>query len=400
MKGLYIVLTCIISSLASLCVAITPNTNGTFDVLNYGAIGDGSTDDSNAFLKAWTDVCGTTIDTPTMIIPEGKTFLLQPLSFKGPCNSSNVIIELRGNITAPKDIEAWKFEYESELLWIQFSTISGLVFNGSGGQINGQGAPWWLKFPKNQEKYRPSALKFKECQNLTVFNSTHFNSPKNHISIHSCKNATIYNLQIIAPEDSPNTDGIDISTSTNIQIMNSTMETGDDCIAINAGSSYINITNIFCGPGHGISVGSLGKGENYEAVEEVYVKNCTFTGTSNGARIKTWKGGSGHAWNIKYEDIKLDGVKNPVIIDQNYDPLLSDMIGSAVEVKNVTYNNIKGTSINGHAIQFFCDSNIGCTNIVLNDINITKVDGGETHASCNNAHGTYSSCYPPVSCFS
>ncbi|XP_073224939.1 probable polygalacturonase At3g15720 [Cicer arietinum] len=323
-----------------------------------------------------------------MIIPEGKTFLLQPLSFKGPCNSSNVIIELRGNITAPKDIEAWKFEYESELLWIQFSTISGLVFNGSGGQINGQGAPWW------------EALKFTECQNLTVFNSTHLNSPKNHISIHSCKNATIYNLQIIAPEDSPNTDGIDISTSTNIQIMNSTIETGDDCIAINVGSSYINITNIFCGPGHGISVGSLGKGENYDAVEEVYVKNCTFTGTSNGARIKTLKGGSGHAWNIKYEDIKLDGVKNPVIIDQNYDPLLSDMIGSAVEVKNVTYNNIKGTSINGYAIQFFCDSNIGCTNIILNDINITKVDGGETHASCNNAHGTYSSCYPPVSCFS
>lgn len=27
---------------------------------------------------------------------------------------------------------------------------------------------------------------------------------------------------------------------------------GDDCIAINNGSAYINITNIACGPGHGI----------------------------------------------------------------------------------------------------------------------------------------------------
>ena len=27
---------------------------------------------------------------------------------------------------------------------------------------------------------------------------------------------------------------------------------GDDCIAINGGSSFINISDITCGPGHGI----------------------------------------------------------------------------------------------------------------------------------------------------
>jgi hypothetical protein len=34
------------------------------------------------------------------------------------------------------------------------------------------------------------------------------------------------------------------------------------------------------------SIGSLGKDHSHEIVEEVYVKNCTFTDTTNGARIK------------------------------------------------------------------------------------------------------------------
>ena len=37
------------------------------------------------------------------------------------------------------------------------------------------------------------------------------------------------------------------------------------------------------------SVGSLGAHGAHETVEEVHVQNCNFTGTMNGARIKTWQ---------------------------------------------------------------------------------------------------------------
>jgi len=70
------------------------------------------------------------------------------------------------------------------------------------------------------------ALRFLDCQALTLSNLNHMNSPKNHISVDSCKNASISNLHVTAPPTSPNTDGIDISESTNIAIMNSTIETG------------------------------------------------------------------------------------------------------------------------------------------------------------------------------
>lgn len=37
------------------------------------------------------------------------------------------------------------------------------------------------------------------------------------------------------------------------------------------------------------SIGSLGINGEYDTVEGVYVRNCNFTGTQNGARIKTWQ---------------------------------------------------------------------------------------------------------------
>ncbi|KAL5850303.1 hypothetical protein ACOSQ4_008316 [Xanthoceras sorbifolium] len=104
------------------------------------------------------------------------------------------------------------------------------------------------------------ALHFNKCTNLHLSGTTHLNSPKNHITVSGCNGVTISDIHIsTAPSDSPNTDGIDIGKSTNVIISNSFIGTGDDCDAISGGCSDINITGVACGPGHGISVGSLGR---------------------------------------------------------------------------------------------------------------------------------------------
>lgn len=52
------------------------------------------------------------------------------------------------------------------------------------------------------------------------------NPARSHITLTSCKKGIISNIRLIAPGDSPNTDGIDISSSRDIQVLNSFIATG------------------------------------------------------------------------------------------------------------------------------------------------------------------------------
>ncbi|XP_022716563.1 probable polygalacturonase At3g15720 [Durio zibethinus] len=287
-----------------------------FDVTSYGAVGDGITDDSQAFMMAWQEACGATSTGPTLYIPNQKTFFLNPIRFEGPCKSQ-VRVQIMGQIIGPADASAWNGE--DAKMWLTFAGVNGLHAFGNG-QLDGRGETWWKSCPIMNGCMRPTALAFLGCSNLTVDGLKSINSAQNHLTIGGCENVVLSNLKLSAPDDSPNTDGIKIGSSTNVQVFDSTIGTGDDCIAIISGSSFINISGIACGPGHGISIGSLGKDVENATVEEIHIKDCILNGTDNGARIKTWQGGVGNARKITFENIQLNSSRNPIIIDQFYCP--------------------------------------------------------------------------------
>ncbi|AED93697.1 Pectin lyase-like superfamily protein [Arabidopsis thaliana] len=345
-----------------------------YNVLKFGAEGDGQTDDSNAFLQAWNATCGGEENINTLFIPSGKTYLLQPIEFKGPCKSTSIKLQLDGIIVAPSNITSWS--NPKSQTWISFSGVPGLMIDGSG-TINGRGSSFW------------EALHICNCNNLTINGITSIDSPKSHISIKNCHYVAISKINILAPENSPNTDGIDISYSTNVNIFDSTIQTGDDCIAINTGSSSINITQVNCGPGHGISVGSLGADGENAAVSDVYVTQCTFNKTTNGARIKTWQGGQGYARNISFENITLINVQNPIIIDQQYtDKVLLDATkDSAVAISSVKYVGFQGTTLNEDAIMLKCSAITYCKDMVIDDIEVTMENGEKPKVECENVEG-------------
>ncbi|AES79772.1 polygalacturonase/glycoside hydrolase family protein [Medicago truncatula] len=54
-------------------------------------------------------------------------------------------------------------------------------------------------------------------------------------------------------------------------------------------TTNVRISNVFCGFCHEISVGSLGKYESEQDLDDIIVTNCTFSGTSIDVRIKSWK---------------------------------------------------------------------------------------------------------------
>lgn len=113
--------------------------------------------------------------------------------------------------------------------------------------------------------------------------------------------------------------------------------------------------------------------------------------------------------------------KNPIIIEQNYynrgkleevgfeysnyqnlgskNRFYQTESGNArgVKVSDVRYSRISGSSASDNAVTFNCNADLGCDDIVMDDVNIVSAKAGQVvSASCNNVHGSYLNS--PVSC--
>ncbi|XP_043693413.1 polygalacturonase-like [Telopea speciosissima] len=365
------------------------------NVDDYGAKGDGR-DDTEAFKNAWRAACSSSFD--VLLVPQNKNYLLKQITFSGPCKSDLKMV-IYGKIEASNDLA----DYENDRRhWLIFKNIENFLVEG-GGTINGNGNIWWKNSCKINKKLpcrpAPTAITFYECKNLQVRNLNIKDSQQMHVAFQNCVNVQVINLIITAPGKSPNTDGIHVTETQNILIKSCVIKTGDDCISIVSGSSKVQANDITCGPGHGISIGSLGGGNQEAHVSDVVVDRAKFYGTTNGVRIKTWQGGSGSAKKFKFHNVFMYNVTNPIIIDQNYcdqdEPCKEQ--SSAVQVEKVMYKNIKGTSASEVAVQFDCSKTFPCLGILLEDINIVREGGGGTPtASCDNVKWTQKGKVSPL----
>ncbi|KAL4182294.1 hypothetical protein AMTRI_Chr12g275270 [Amborella trichopoda] len=384
--------------LAGLCGArILPlsdssSTSESFDVMDYGAKGDGMKDDTDAFSKAWNAACSAK-GSPEMIIPSGNLFSVGPLQFTGPCESNDVHVNVEGDILGPPP-SSW--DGARKETWLVFSHINGLTINGSG-KIDGHGPAWWAQACR---EWKGNAFTVENSSDVRVSGLNIVNSQQMHVAVEQSTSVTISHLTIEAPGDSPNTDGIHIQGSSSITIEDCNIGTGDDCISIGPGSSDLNISNIVCGPGHGISIGSLGKGGKTSNVEGVHVRDINMTGTTNGARIKTWQGGAGTVSDITFERITMDNVDRPIIIDQYYCDANYHCQNqtSAVEVKGVKFIGVRGTSIKPEAVKLACSTSVACTNILLDGIELKTIGGEKTVSYCLNAFGSANGQVIPKPC--
>lgn len=71
---------------------------------------------------------------------------------------------------------------------------------------------------------------------------------------------------------------------------------------------------------------------------------------------------------------------------------------SALQVKNVVYKNIKGTSASEVAMRFDCSKAYPCQGILLQDINLERAGDRTAKALCNNVKlATLGVVYPKCS---
>ncbi|KAK7327677.1 hypothetical protein VNO77_21764 [Canavalia gladiata] len=157
-------------------------------------------------------------------------------------------------------------------------------------------------------------------------------------------------FKIRAPDESPNTDGIHIGRSFDVKILNSDIQTGDDCVSLRDGSKKVTVQNVNCGPGHGISVGSLGKYQNEQPVSDIVMIN----------------------------------VRNPIIIDQEYCPWnqCSKQNPSKIKISKVSFKNIRGTSAT-KGVTLLCSKGVPREQLEMSNIDL-KFNGAAATARCHN----------------
>ncbi|XP_057957050.1 polygalacturonase-like [Malania oleifera] len=366
------------------------------NVVKLGARPDGRTDCAQTFVRAWATACASAF--PAQIyVPPGRYLVATPLLFTGhSCRNRATTFRIDGTLVGPANYRA----LGSVGSWITFEAVAGVSL--LGGTLEAQGSAVWACKKSGKASSCPGAtsLEFSNSEEILISGLASVNSQMFHIVIHQCRNVKVQRVRVTAPGDSPNTDGIHVELSTGVTISGATISTGDDCVSVGPGTSNLWIENVACGPGHGISIGSLGKELKEPGVQNVTVKTVTFTGTENGVRIKSWgRPSTGFVRNVIFQQATMSNVQNPIVIDQNYCPSHQNCPSqvSGIKISNVIYENIHGTSATEVAVKFDCSPKSPCSGIRMENVKLTYQNRPAV-ASCVNAGGIALGLVEPKTC--
>ncbi|KAM4120229.1 hypothetical protein ACJW30_03G116100 [Castanea mollissima] len=344
-----------------------------------------STSAGQALTKAWKATC--TIARSKVVISAGS-YKLGVVTLLGPCKGA-IEFNLQGTLQAPSDLAS----FNGKDFWVSFERIVSLTVSG-GGVFDGKGQTAWQKNNCDQ--------KFDFVTNSIVRDIQSKDSKFFHMNVMGCKNLQIQDVTITAPGDSPNTDGIHIGRSSKITISNAKIGTGDDCISIGDRAQDVTANQVTYGPGHGISVGSLGRYQNEQPVSGNRVIGGTLSSTQNGVRIKTWLSSPpGSASDMHFENIIKNNVANPILIDQGYCPnnQCSNKSPSKVKLSNVSFKNIRGTSSTKEAVKLICSKSVPCQQVAVADIDLVyKGARGSATSTCVNVKPTVLGKQNPPAC--
>lgn len=313
------------------------------NVKNFGAIGDGKTEDTS-MIQAAILSCP---DGGCVYIPAG-TYLTAPLFLK-----SHITIELDENATllgvtdrnkypilpgytttTDETDEYYLGTWEGNPLTSMASLITGINVEdikiiGKGTlDGNGQNGDWWIDVKNKKRAWRPRTVFLCNCKDVVIQGLKVQNSPSWTMHPYFSENIKFLDMDIENPYNSHNTDGIDPESCKNVDIIGVKISVGDDCIAIKSGKLFMGkkfkkpsedftIRNCIMEKGHGsVVVGS----EIAGGVRNISVSQCLFRETDRGLRIKTRRGRGKDSIldQINFSNIEMDGVYTPFVINMYY----------------------------------------------------------------------------------
>ncbi len=315
----------------------------TLNVRDFGARGDGEHDDTLALQSA------------IMACPKGGRVLVPEGTYRFVCLflKSGLRLELAKGAELRAFTERERFPYypgmvrttdgtgeynlgtwEGEPDQMFCGLITGVrvkdvdiygegVLNGCAGPDN-----WWNQSKVKRIAWRPRMIFLNHCKRVNIMGITLKNSPSWNIHPYFSRKLRFIGLDILSPADSSNTDGLDPESCRDVELLGIHFSVGDDCVAVKSGKLYmgrtyktpserVTIRQCSMNDGHGsVTLGSeMGAG-----IRDLTVCQCRFTDTDRGLRVKTRRGRGRDAVieNVRFEDIVMDGVKTPFVVNSFY----------------------------------------------------------------------------------
>lgn len=173
---------------------------------------------------------------------------------------------------------------------------------------------------------RPVLLSFIGCKNVLLKDATFENSPAWNIHPLLCENLIMDNINVRNPWYAQNGDGVDIESCTDVLLLNSRFDVGDDAMCIKSGKDKdgrergIPCSNVLiegCTVYHGHGGFVIGS-EMSGGCKDIVVRNCVFIGTDVGLRFKSTRGRGGVVKNIYVDNIKMSDIAGDALIFDLY----------------------------------------------------------------------------------
>ncbi len=316
------------------------------DIRQFGAVGDGVFDNTEAFARAviaCRDKAGSEIVVPKGIWLTGAIHLQSDVTLY-IAEDAEIQFKTDPNAYLPAVFTRWE--------GIECYNYSPLIYAKDGqniricgrGTLNGQGQAWWhweqkqdsaaerlnqmgfdnvpvhqRIFATPNDALRPSFIQFVNCSNVTIEQVTVTEGPMWTIHPVYCRDVYIDDVRILT--SGPNGDGVVIDSCHDVLVEHCFFDTGDDCVVLKSGLNEdgrrvgrpcenIEVRNCRTRRGHGgIVIGSEMSGN----VRNVYVHDCFFDRTQRGIRLKSMPGRGGVVENIRFENIEMGTIEREAI---------------------------------------------------------------------------------------
>lgn len=287
-----------------------------YNIMDYGAVGDGRTDDAAAIQRTL-DECSKA-GGGTVTVPAGRTFMCGPLHLR---SFVELHLEPNSRLLANPDESiyhesAFGANEGEGMMWLSGKDIEQVSVTGTGC-LDGNGIAFMgaelgdsyeLK-PVTTFDPRPHLLTLVNVERLVIRDVTIRNSTYWTVHLVGCHDALIDGVSILNSLKVRNSDGIDIDHSRAVRVANCFIESGDDCVCLKNRREFaeygpckdITVTGcVMTSRSCAVKIGS----ENMDSISRVVFTSCIIRDSNRGIGIQNRDEGT--VSDVVFSDIIVD----------------------------------------------------------------------------------------------